>query len=61
MRPQTSELSLEAITKIWPEYRKGTPAVELAAWIDAEALRRAATVEPELRTFLDLIALTNRL
>ncbi|MDR3753163.1 MAG: hypothetical protein P4K93_05430 [Terracidiphilus sp.] len=61
MRPQTSELALEALKRIWPEYRKGMPAIELATWIHAQALRRAATVEADMRDFLAQIGLMDRL
>ncbi|MGO8756997.1 MAG: hypothetical protein ACLQG3_02620 [Terracidiphilus sp.] len=61
MRPQTAELALEALKTIRPEYRKGAPAVELASWIDAKALRQAVTVEADLRNFLVQIDLLNRL
>jgi hypothetical protein len=57
IRPQTSELALRALKGIWPGYRKGAPASALASWIDAVALRRAAAVEPDLRSFLSSIGL----
>ena len=61
MRPPTPELALEALKRIWPEYRKGALAVELATWIDASALRQAVTVEADLRNFLVQIDLLSRL
>jgi hypothetical protein len=61
MRPPSAERASEALKKIWPEYRKGVPASELAPWVHAEALRRAAGVEPDLQTFLTLIGLIDRL
>lgn len=57
MRPQSSELAMQAIRRSWPEYRKGMPASELAVKIDADAIRRAASVENDLNAFLTEIGL----
>jgi hypothetical protein len=38
-----------------PDYRKGTPAARLAAFIGESGVRRAAGVEPALQEFLSLI------
>jgi hypothetical protein len=57
MRPQNSDLAAQALKKVWPEYRKGMPASELAAEIDRLAVERAASVEANLLTFLKEIGL----
>lgn len=59
MRPQNADLAMQALSRLWPEYRKGAPANELALRIDRNAIRRATAVEPELRAFLVLIGLAN--
>jgi hypothetical protein len=61
MRPQTSELALESLMRIRPEYRKGMPAMELASWIHVQALRRVAAVEVDMRDFLAQIGLMDKL
>jgi hypothetical protein len=57
----TSDLAMQALTRVWPEYRKGTPANGLALRIDRGAILRAAAVEPDLRAFLALIGLATEL
>jgi hypothetical protein len=57
-RPQNSELAMQALKKLWPEYYKGMPAIELAAKIDQNAVLRAASVESTFKDFLDQIGLT---
>ena len=54
-RPPTAALAMEALVRQWPEYRKGLAAARLAERLDELAVRRAASVEPELRAFLVLI------
>jgi hypothetical protein len=51
-RPATSEDSERFLKKMWPEYNKPMERRDIAAKIDIAALKRAATVEPELRQFL---------
>jgi hypothetical protein len=55
MRPQNSELAMQALLRVWPEYRKALPASELATRIDLAAILRAASVEEDYRSFLALI------
>jgi hypothetical protein len=56
-RPPTS-LSAEAMLRAaWPDYRKPMTKIQLARRIDLDAVRRAASVEPELCAFLREIAL----
>lgn len=55
LRPATSDLALEALRSIWPDYRKGMAATELRDRLDAVAVARAAASEPALRAFLDFI------
>lgn len=50
--PQSSELAIQALKRVWPDYRKGMPATDLAARIDRSAIERAASVEPNLNAFL---------
>jgi hypothetical protein len=59
-RPPTNDLALQALTRIWPDYRKAMPAVELASRIDRAAVLRAAAVEVDLRDFLQLIGFPGR-
>ena len=58
MRPPNSDLAIQALKRVWTEYRKGMPASELAAKIDRSAIESAASVEPDLLTFLRAIGLT---
>lgn len=55
LRPATSDLALEALRSLWPDYRKGMAAMEFRDRLDAAAVVRAADAEPALRAFLDLI------
>jgi len=57
MRPQTSGLAAEALERLWPGYKKGMPASELAARIDRTAVERAASVEADLMSLLRAIGL----
>jgi hypothetical protein len=59
-RPQTTELALHSLKRIWPDYRKAMPAAELAARIDRAAVLRAAEVEVDFQEFLQLIGLIRR-
>jgi hypothetical protein len=54
-RPQTADLAGQALKKIWPNYRKGLPASDLAAMIDRDAIERVASVEEDFRVFLQTI------
>jgi hypothetical protein len=56
-QPQTSELAGQALKKIWPAYRKGLPASDLAAMIDRNSIERIASVEEDFRVFLQKIGL----
>jgi hypothetical protein len=56
-RPPTCLYAQRALMQVWPEYEKPMARVQLAKRINLEAVRRAAGVEPELRTFLEDIGL----
>ena len=56
-RPPTSPVALNALRQIWAEYRKPMSRLELSARIDLDAIRRAATVEPEFEAMLRRIGL----
>ena len=49
--------SFNALNQRWPEYRKAIPQMQLAERISIEHIRRAATVEDELRVFLAAVGL----
>jgi hypothetical protein len=51
----TSDLALQALRRVWPEYFKGMPAVQLAAKIDLTAVLRASVVETQFAAFLHQI------
>ena len=55
-----SDLAAQALLSLWPEYRKGMPASELAARIDQMAIERAASDEPDLLTFLRAIGFAGK-
>jgi hypothetical protein len=57
VRPATSDLALQCLRRVWPEYRKGMPASELTTRIDLAGIRRAASVEALFADFLDRIGL----
>jgi hypothetical protein len=57
IRPPSTELALQALKRIWPEYEKGMPATKLAARIDLAAVLRASSVELGLATFLRQIGI----
>ncbi len=57
LRPQTSELALLQLLRYWPQYSKGTSAVELSHHIGEQELRQVLPVEPELGTFLRALGL----
>jgi hypothetical protein len=56
-RPVTSGLAMQALQRIWPEYYKGMPAIQLATRINTAAIRRASRVEQVLAEFLDQIGI----
>jgi hypothetical protein len=56
-RPATSDLALQSLKRVWPEYYKGMPASLLAGRIDLLAVRRASLVEAQFAAFLDQIGL----
>lgn len=51
-RPPDTKSALEALARVWPEYKKGVPRVVLAKKLDWESVQRAASVEPDLDRFL---------
>ena len=55
--PATADLALQALKRVWPEYSKAMPAIQLATRIDLVAVRRACTAEPTLASFLIQIGL----
>jgi hypothetical protein len=57
LKPPTTRDALREIGKRVANYRKGWPASRLAEHIDADGVRRAAGVEPELRLLLQDIGL----
>lgn len=59
-RPVTSELAMQDLKRIWPEYYKAMPASQLALRIDKAALRRASAVEQKFTSFLDQIGMTRK-
>ena len=56
-RPQTPALAIEELIRHWPQYMKGTSAVELSRQIGEQELRQVLPVEPELGTFLRALGL----
>ncbi len=56
-QPPTTQVAMQQLLQQWPEYVKNMSASQLATRIDIEALRRAITVENELRAFLTAIEL----
>jgi hypothetical protein len=56
-RPQTSDLAMQALRRVWPEYYKAMSASQLATRIDIAAVRRASVIEPQFASFLDQIGL----
>jgi hypothetical protein len=55
--PASGDLALQALKRVWPEYSKAMPAIQLATRIDLVAVRRACTAEPTLASFLIQIGL----
>ena len=58
LRPPSSDLALQALKRLWPEYVKGMAAIQLASRIDFHAVRRASSIEAGLAAFLDRIGLS---
>jgi hypothetical protein len=56
-RPATSELAMQELKRVWPEYYKAMPASQLAARIDRAAVRRVSAVEGQFASFLDQIGI----
>jgi len=54
-RPPTSELAMQSLKRLWPEYAKGIAAMQLAGRIDLQAVLRAGSAEPALEEFLHTI------
>lgn len=52
LQPATSALALQQLQTHWPDYRKGMTANELHTRLDHAAVKRAASVLPELHKFL---------
>jgi hypothetical protein len=59
-RPATSELAMQDLRRVWPEYYKAMPASQLAARIDKAAVRRASPAEQQFTSFLDQIGMTQK-
>ena len=57
LRPATSDLAMQELRRRWPSYTKGMTANELRHQLDIAAVRRAATVDAELRSALTVIGL----
>jgi hypothetical protein len=57
LRPPSTPTANAQLTQRWPKYEKPMTAGELAEKLDIDAVRRAATVEPELAAFLDIVGL----
>ena len=56
-RPKTAIASAKQLVKQWPGYTKGMSRQDIAKVLSLEAVRRAATVEQELKSFLTDIGL----
>ena len=56
-RPPTCPVAERALKAEWPEYEKPMRRVQLVKRISFDAIRQAATVEPELCAFLKYIGL----
>jgi len=56
-RPQTSDLAMQALRRVWPDYYKAMSASQLATRIDITAVRRAAVSDLQFAAFLDQIGL----
>ena len=56
-RPPTCTLAERALKAQWPAYNKPMARAQLAERINFDAIHQAATVEPELRAFLENIGL----
>ncbi|MGU3539223.1 RloB domain-containing protein [Methylobacterium sp. A54F] len=55
LRPGDSLRAADELRRRWPDYRKGLPAMQLAARLDEASVLRAAHGNPPLRTLLDAI------
>jgi hypothetical protein len=53
LRPPSPAVAMEALRRRWPEYVKGTSAVQLAKRISVREVAWADSVKPSLREFLD--------
>jgi hypothetical protein len=56
-RPATADIAMQELKRIWPDYYKAMPAIQLAVRIDIEDIRRASVVEPQFASFLHQIGL----
>lgn len=56
-RPQATALSLQALVRDWPEYKKPMTRTDLARRLDRAGVLRAAEVEPEFAVLLKCIGL----
>ena len=52
LRPSTTGLADSRLLEKWPNYRKPMNRIQVAREINASRVQQAATVEPELRSFL---------
>jgi hypothetical protein len=53
----TSELAMQALRRVWPEYEKGIPASQLARRIDIAGVLRTRLKEQAFADFLERIGL----
>lgn len=56
-RPATSDIAMQALKRVWPQYYKAMPAIHLTPRIDLPAILRVSAVEPPFARFLDQIGL----
>ena len=55
--PKTAAVSAKQLVKQWPDYKKAMSRQDIAKVLNLDAVRRAATVEQELKSFLIFIGL----
>ena len=56
-RPRTAVASAKLLVKQWPGYQKAMSRQDIAKVLSLEAVRRAAAVQQELKSFLVLVGL----
>lgn len=57
-RPSNTNLSMDALRSVWPEYRKPMSKLELSRRIDFEQIKQAMSVEKDLAVFLSKLGIT---